>query len=303
MKEGIMKMCPHCGQENSDSSQVCIECSRPLKKKRRANRVLSGIGWIVAGVILIAAELLYDLDLFGLTGPWVMAALGMVAVVKGLVDVFGGIAGMLGRKEKTESMGNSSEQLRAPRSHGQWKEWWNARTEAMEAVLGKMDGEVLHATIPFQLGIDMGGAADVVSFSQNLDGIAYVTSELIGMDGQAPGELGNYELMICHRTPSDLGPRIIRLLAHHTLDTPLNPGDTMDIGEVMPEGSTIAALLFLEYARFKVLGRDAGLLLCVGITQDELDVKVEQGSSVVVQRLKAHDVYPYTDLNRQSVFS
>lgn len=264
---------------------------------------MSGIAWIVGGVILIAAEFVYDLDLFGiLTGPWVMAALGMVAVIKGLVDVSRGIADMLGRKERRKSV-NPSTQLRARESHGQWKEWWDARTEAMEAVLGEMDAEVLHAAIPFQLGVDLGGAADVVSFSQNLDGIAYVTSELIGMDDQAPGELGNYELMICHRTPSDWGPRVIRLLAHYTLDTPLNPGDTMDIGEATPEGSTIVALLFLEYARFRVLGRDAGLLLCIGITQEELDVKLEKDSSVVEQRLKERDVYPYTDLNRQSVFS
>jgi hypothetical protein len=227
----------------------------------------------------------------------------MVAVIKGLVDVFRDIADMLGREESRESTSNPSSQPRETEAHRQWKEWWNARTEAMEAVLGEMDGEVLHAAIPFQLGIDKGGAADVVSFSQNLDGIAYVTSELIGMDGQAPGELGNYELMICHRTASDWGPRVMRLLAHYTLDTPLNPGDTMDIGAVTPEGSTIVALLFLEYARFRVLGRDAGLLLCIGITQDELDVKVEQGSSVVEQRLKEREVYPYTDLNRQSVFS
>ncbi len=267
-------------------------------------RVLSGIGWIVAGLVLIAAEFIWDLDLFGiLTGPWVLAALGGVAVIKGLVDVIRGIADLLGRKETRKSRANSSGQDRAGESHEQWDKWWNARAEAMEAVLGEMDGEVLHAVIPFQLGIDRGGAADVVSFSKSLDGIAYVTSELIGMDNQAPGELGNYELMICHRTASDWGPRVIRLLAHYTLDTPLNPGDTMDIGEVTPEGSTIAAMLFLEYARFKVLGRDAGLLLCIGITQDELDVKAEQGSSVVEQRLKERDVYPYTDLNRQSVFS
>jgi hypothetical protein len=246
---------------------------------------------------------MYDLDLFGiLTGPWVMAALGLVVVIKGLVDLVRGIADLFGPKERSETVASPPEQPAEPRTHGQWKEWSDARTEAMETVLGEMDGEILHATIPFQLGIDMGGAADVVSFSQKLDGIAYVTSELIGMDNQAPGDLGNYELMICHRTASDLGPRIIRLLAHYTLETPLNPGDTMDIGEVMPEGSTIVALMFLEYARFKVQERDAGLLLCIGITQEELDVKVEQDSSVVEQRLKERAVYPYTDLNRQSVF-
>lgn len=92
-----MVTCQHCGQENPESSQVCIQCSRPLKEKRRTNRVLVGIAWIVMGLILVAAEFVWDLDLFGiLTGPWVLAALGMVAAVKGLVDVFRGIADMRG---------------------------------------------------------------------------------------------------------------------------------------------------------------------------------------------------------------
>jgi hypothetical protein len=75
------------------------------------------------------------------------------------------------------------------------------------------------------------------------------------------------------------------------------------IGEVTPEGSTIVAFLYLECARFRVPGRDAGLLLCLGITQDALDVQVEQGSSGVAQRLNDRDVYPDTDPDRPSGFS
>jgi len=172
----------------------------------------------------------------------------------------------------------------------------------METVLGKMDDEVLHAAIPFEVGLGLGGAADVVSFSQSLGGIAYVTSDLIGNDKQKPNLLGNYELMICHRTPSEWGPGIIRRLAYYTLSTPLNPGETMDLGPSVPKGSTIVAFLFLEYAAFRVRRRKAGLLLCVGITKDELDVRFEQGPSVVEQKLKEKDVYPYTDLMRPSVF-
>ena len=94
-----MKTCPHCGKENPDSSQICIECSKPLKKKRRVNRVLSGMGWILGGVILIAAEFMYDLSLFGiLETSWLLAALGGVAIIKGIVDVVRGIADMLGRE-------------------------------------------------------------------------------------------------------------------------------------------------------------------------------------------------------------
>ena len=67
--------------------------------------MLSGLGWIVGGLILIAAELVYDLDLFGITGPWVLAALGAVAVIKGLVDLVRGIAELRGGKETEVSRG------------------------------------------------------------------------------------------------------------------------------------------------------------------------------------------------------
>ena len=96
-----MKTCPNCGQENPNSSRVCTACFEPLKKKRRTNRVLSGIGWIVGGLILIAAEFFYDLSLFNiLTIPWGMAILGGIGVIKGIVDVVRGIADMLGRKDQ-----------------------------------------------------------------------------------------------------------------------------------------------------------------------------------------------------------
>jgi len=105
-----MAKCPYCGQENPDNSQVCIECSRPLKKKRRRSRLLSGIGWIVGGVILIGAEFIWDLSLFGLlTTPWLFAALGAIAILKGIVDLFGGVADLLGRKEEKRSVPDPSE--------------------------------------------------------------------------------------------------------------------------------------------------------------------------------------------------
>jgi hypothetical protein len=94
-------------------------------------------------------------------------------VIKGLVDLLRGLADTLGRKESRESVSNPPGEPREPGPERQGNKWWDARAEAMETVLGEMDSEVLHAVIPFQLGADLGGAADVVTFSQNLDGIAY----------------------------------------------------------------------------------------------------------------------------------
>jgi hypothetical protein len=181
-----------------------------------------------------------------------------------------------------------------------WKAWWDARVAAIEAVLGKSEDTVGHAVIPFQFGPEMGGAADVVFFRHHLPGRVAVTSELIGCEEQIQNILGAYELMICHRDDEEWGPGLISQLAHYTLQAKLNPGETMGLGPAAPPGSTITALLFLEYARFTVRGKSAGLLLCLGITADELKVCRKGRYKEVVEALKKADVFPYTDLHRPS---
>jgi hypothetical protein len=183
-----------------------------------------------------------------------------------------------------------------------WTASWNARTEAMQQVLGTMDDLVGHATIPFEVGAELGGAADIVYFKMKIPGVIAVTSELIGRDDQIQNGLGNYELAICHRDEETWGPEIISRLAHYTLEAPLEPDETMDIGGAAPEGSTITAFLFQEFARFTVLGRKAGLLLCIGLTADELKACHEGRTTKVISALKERGVFPYTDLTRTSVF-
>ena len=42
-----------------------------------------------------------------------------------------------------------------------WTLWWDARLAALESILGKSHDTVSHGTIPFNLGADLGGAADI----------------------------------------------------------------------------------------------------------------------------------------------
>jgi hypothetical protein len=183
----------------------------------------------------------------------------------------------------------------------EWEVWWDARVAAMESILGKSESEIFHAPIPIYLEPEGMGAADVIYFRHHVEGVVYVTSDLIGCELQVPNELGNYELMICHREDHDWGPTIISQLARYTLQTELKPGDTMDIESAVPEGSKITALLFFDYARFTVRGHNSGLLLCVGITASELNA-CRNGRRLLVERaLKESGVYPFTDLTRQSV--
>jgi hypothetical protein len=180
-----------------------------------------------------------------------------------------------------------------------WTVWWNARMVAMRAAFGESDDLVGHATIPFEVGADLGGGADVVYFRGYVPGVLTITSELIGRDDQVVNALGNYELAICHRDDENWGPDLISRLAHYTLEAALEPGETMDIGSAVPEGSSIAALLFLDLARFEVRGRPAGVLLCLGITAEEL-VQCRAGQTEEVQReLRNGGIYPYTDLFRE----
>lgn len=182
-----------------------------------------------------------------------------------------------------------------------WEVWWDARTVALEAVLGKSEDLVGHSIVPFRLGVEAGGAADVLYFRNHVAGVVTVTADLIGNDDQIRNELGNYELMICERDDTDWGASFISRLAQYTLEARLNPGETMDVGPALPEGSTLSAILFLDYARFTVLGRNSGLLLCIGITADELDACRHGRTADVEAALKSSAVYPFTDQNRKSV--
>lgn len=179
--------------------------------------------------------------------------------------------------------------------------WWNGRLRALERIFGKADTTVGHAPVPFAFGADSGGAADVLYFRNHVYGALSVTAELIGAENQVRNSLGNYELAICHRSAETWGPNLISRLAYHTLETRLEPGETMDIGPIAPDGSGIAALLFEEYGRFEIDGRKAGVLLCIGITEEELKWCLRGKSAEIVQHLKARSIFPFTDFGRPSV--
>jgi hypothetical protein len=185
--------------------------------------------------------------------------------------------------------------------NNEWQQIWDARIAALAPILGKPADTVLHAVIPFQLG----GSADVLPFPDHLTGITYVTAEMTGEDvGQRATTLGNYELMICARQELKRAGDLISQLARYTCDAELEPGETMDVGTYFGD-STIRALLFTHPAdkpvHFEFLGQRYGLLLCVGITAEELAFKQAKGSESLLALLKEHHIFPYTTPDRPSV--
>jgi len=178
------------------------------------------------------------------------------------------------------------------------EEWTEIGASVMASILGPRGEYDCHAPIPFF----MGGTVDVFSF-HHLGGIAYATSELIGCGAQVENSLGCYELVICQRSEEQWGPGLISQLARYTLEAQIEPGDTMDIQGAVPEGSTICALQFTGYGSFEVKDMKCGLLLCIGITEDELELSRSQGSPVLLGVLKERGVFPFTDLHRMSILN
>ncbi|MFZ5571502.1 MAG: suppressor of fused domain protein [Thermodesulfobacteriota bacterium] len=180
----------------------------------------------------------------------------------------------------------------------EWQEIWDARMFGLESAFGKCDETHLHAMIPFGLGQDIGGSPDVVSFSDFTNGKLYVTTDLIGCEDQKPNSHGNYELAVAHQEDEDWGIDIICRLAYYTIDNEIDDGETMDIGEATPEGSTIEAFLFKRIASFDFQGKPANVICCLGITKSELDFCHEKGTEALIDKLPQN--YILTDLYRKS---
>jgi hypothetical protein len=179
-----------------------------------------------------------------------------------------------------------------------WEKTWDERRLALERLFGKASEHVLHAAVPFELG----GQADVLVFPNHVVGATlYVTADLTGDDS---GQVANsrweqYELAICVRGDDPWPPNTISRLATYSLGTPLEPGETMDIAPAVPQPSAITAFLFAEYGDFRLQGRRCGVLLCIGITAEELQDCFDLGSTAVLERLRGTGVFPFTDLARE----
>jgi Suppressor of fused protein (SUFU) len=177
-----------------------------------------------------------------------------------------------------------------------------ARITALQAVLGQHDGTVWRSPSSLRKR----GYADVLRFRKYVNGIAYVTSGLIGNEHQVPNRWGHYELMLCMREENDWAPAMLSQLAHYTHDATLQPGDTMDIADAHPpQPSVITALLFARADppadSFDVSGAPANIILCIGITATEFAACKNFGSGVMLRMLREKEIYPFTDLQRDSI--
>ena len=183
----------------------------------------------------------------------------------------------------------------------EWEEIWDTRLQGLTRVLGKAENKVFHAFVPFEFG----GFADVLTFAGFVRGKTYVTADCTGPGtSQLRSRLGNYELMICVKKPEPAAADFISKLAPYTLQAKLQPGDTMEFPRRQP-GSTLKGLMFAhpddKPVKFEFLGKRYGILLCIGITKDELALAKSKGSEMLLSALKKSGVFPYTVFDRGSV--
>lgn len=172
----------------------------------------------------------------------------------------------------------------------------------IEALLGPHDS-VFHSVVSFDLGHDIGGGSDVHVFENHIDGFVYVTSDLIGKK-QKKSDANNYELMICHRSSeTKWGINLISILAYYTLQASIFSNETMELegGPFYDEDFTIRHILFHKYADFTVENNKLGLMLLIGITQQEWEWAQQNSTQRLLEILKEKNVFPYTDLQRESV--
>ena len=182
----------------------------------------------------------------------------------------------------------------------EWQRVWDARQEVLERIFGPAEEDILTSLMPIYLG----GQCDVLTFRKHVKGYTYVTAGLTVTSDQKRSKLGQYEMVMCTRRRDERAPQLLSRLSHYTLETPINPNDTVDMGEDQPRGVTLRALLALEYdpprGRFKLMRRKCGLLLLVGITAAELVAFRSRRRKELLAKLRAA-VLPYTDPKRKSV--
>lgn len=95
-------------------------------------------------------------------------------------------------------------------------------------------------------------------------------------------------------------PKLISQLAAYKLDTPLQPWDMMTIAQVLPEGANLCDALFVPYADFEVRDRKCGLLLCLGLTNEELQSCQTVDCEPIIDKLNEAGEYPFTTPQRES---
>lgn len=177
--------------------------------------------------------------------------------------------------------------------------------EVQQHIVGKL-GKCVHLfepPNPFHVGHKGGGGATIHLYVHPADGTIYMTGDLIGQK-QKKSDAGNYELMIAQKGHKETwGALLISKLAYYTLAASIQPLETMELegGPFASDKYSVRHLLFHLYDSFEIEKQKLGLLLIIGITQEEWEWGRTNGNEQLLEKLKEKNIYPFTDLYRQSI--
>lgn len=220
------------------------------------------------------------------------------------------------KRKKQTSLPDSSEDPYA--------EFEEAKTKALEKILGPMENHVGHAVIPFFLG----GGLDLYYFcSSYVPGTVIASMELINSDGSGPkrNRLGMFELVMCTRhcfradpltdsvsvRPRESQDDLIRnriwvnmtTVAQYVQTNRVEPGDTCEIPDESKDDRRY--IVFDEFDShnipFLIEGKRYGLLLCIEVHKSEMAFARQEGTKALFKIMKETNVYPYSDLDRKPV--
>ena len=180
-----------------------------------------------------------------------------------------------------------------------YRKLYDAFVTVLERELGRKEESVIHAI----MGFEFGGPPDLLLFrnAPGVKGTFYVTSDLLFFDRQPKNSLGRYELAICLPKESVWAEHVLFKLSQATVEEVFDVGHTADISAWLDPSCSIKGLLFTRLVSFDFEGLAFGALLCVGVTRDELEFALKNGSEAVIKRLKAAGIFPVTDIERTSV--
>lgn len=188
------------------------------------------------------------------------------------------------------------------------------KDDALQHVLGKSAGFVGHAIIPFAVG----GAVDMYYYPNLIEGTAFATQELIEYNGKSPipNKFGTYELVAFTRHPYSTGKMgegdfgkierrfcgIFTGVGNFSYMAKLGPGETCELPvNNQPNRCLIFDEFKVEGKEFTFGGKTHSLLLIIEVHRDEMQFAMDYGSGELFKLLKAANVYPYSDLDRDSV--
>ncbi len=203
-------------------------------------------------------------------------------------------------------MGTDQEDQRAT-------QWYDRKSAMMESWLGKEHNMVMHAIIPYCVG----GGLDLYYYPNGVRGTAIATKELSELPdrGSSNDVFGTYELVMFTRQKLDLEQAkdrstpfgkahatinsILNLIARYSGQAKLNPLQTCEFPADM-KGVGGKCLIFDRFPPGDG-EQEFGLLALIEVFRSEMVFAQKKGVARLVERLRAANAYPYSDMDRKPV--